>query len=134
MHLDLSIKKFYYFIFVGKKFIMSQPISTSLQIGAIFEILLLSLIGVALPFVIIYYRNTSKRVEQVPSQPLNYDARVGIEDMQGNSSFNTMKAVSVGVMLGLAMVRLNVVLAEMYLSTVQIILMRNLDALVSGRR
>ena len=87
---------------------MSQPISTSLQIGAIFEILSLSLIGVALPFVIIYYRNTNKRVEQVPSQPLNYDARVGIEDMQGNSSFNTMKAVSVGVMLGLAMVRLNV--------------------------
>ena len=84
---------------------MSQPISTSLQIGAIFEILLLSLIGVVLPFVIIYYRNTSKRVEQIPSQPLNYDVRSGIEDMQGNSSFNTMKAVSVGVMIGLAMVR-----------------------------
>jgi hypothetical protein len=84
---------------------MSQPISTSLQIGAIFEILLLSLFGVALPFVIIYYRNTSKRLEQVPSQPLNYDTRAGIEDMQGNSSFNTMKAVSVGVMLGLAIVR-----------------------------
>eukprot|EP01035_Chromulina_nebulosa_P032300 gene32300-43143_t len=85
---------------------MSQPISTSLQIGAIFEILLLSLFGVALPFVIIYYRNTSTRVDQVPSRPLNYDARVGIEDMQGNSSFNTMKAVSVGVMLGLAMLHL----------------------------
>eukprot|EP01036_Dinobryon_divergens_P033109 gene33109-42825_t len=84
---------------------MSQPISTSLQIGAIFEILSLSLIGVALPFVIIYYRNMSKRVEHNPSQPLILDARGRIEDIQGNT-FNTMKAISVGVMIGLAMMHL----------------------------
>ena len=80
---------------------MSQSISTSLQIGAVFEIFSLSLVGIALPFVIIYYRNTSKRVEQNPAAQ-----QERMEDIQGNF-FKTMKAVSVGVMLGLAMVRVN---------------------------
>ena len=114
---------------------MSQPISTSLQIGAIFEILSLSLIGVALPFVIIYYRNMSKRVEQNPSQPLILDARGRIADIEGNT-FNTMKAVSVGVMLGLAMVRLKYLNYKLFerIHSVLIILIYNLDALISGRK
>ena len=80
---------------------MSQSISTSLQIGAVFEIFSLSLVGIVLPFVIIYYRNTSKRVEQNPAAA----QQKKMEDIQGNI-FKTMKAVSVGVMLGLAMVRI----------------------------
>jgi hypothetical protein len=79
---------------------MTESMSTSLQIGAVFEILLLSFLGVALPFVIIYFRNMSKRVGENLSQPLIFDARDGI----GGDTFHTMKAVSVGVMLGLAMV------------------------------
>ena len=77
--------------------IMSESMSTSLQIGAVFEILLLSFIGVALPFVIIYFRNMSKRVDE---KPFIFDAR----DSIGGDTFQTMKAVSVGVMLGLALV------------------------------
>ena len=82
---------------------MSQSISTSLQIGAVFEILLLSFFGIALPFLIIYYRNNSKTDEQnqSKSQSLIYDEM----DSMGGSTFHIMKAVSVGVMLGLAMVR-----------------------------
>ena len=75
---------------------MAQPISTSLQIGAVFEIFSLSLLGVALPFVIISYRKTSKS----STTSLLPDARESI----GGDTFHTMKAVSVGVMLGLAMV------------------------------
>jgi hypothetical protein len=77
--------------------IMSESMSTSLQIGAVFEILLLSFIGVALPFVIIYFRNMSKIVDE---KPFIIDAR----DSIGGDTFQTMKAVSVGVMLGLALV------------------------------
>ena len=76
---------------------MAESMSTSLQIGAVFEILLLSFFGVALPFVIIYFRNMSKRVDE---NLRNFDAR----DSIGGDTFHTMKAVSVGVMLGLAMV------------------------------
>ena len=76
---------------------MSESMSTSLQIGAVFEILLLSFIGVALPFVIIYFRNMSKIVYE---KPFIIDAR----DSIGGDTFQTMKAVSVGVMLGLALV------------------------------
>ena len=79
---------------------MAESMSTSLQIGAVFEILLLSFFGVALPFVIIYFRNMSKRVDENLSQRLIFDAR----DSIGGDTFHTMKAVSVGVMLGLAMV------------------------------
>jgi len=75
---------------------MSQSISTSLQIGAVFEIFSLSLLGVALPFVIISYRKTSKRL----TTSLLANTRESI----GGDTFHTMKAVSVGVMLGLAMV------------------------------
>ena len=81
---------------------MVESISYSLQIGAVFEIFSLSLFGVALPFVIIYYRNMTKRIDH-SSQSRIFDARGTMEDIRGNT-FNTMKAVSVGVMLGLAMV------------------------------
>ena len=80
--------------------IMSESMSTSLQIGAVFEILLLSFIGVALPFVIIYFRNMSKIVYEKPFIIDPDNAR----DSIGGDTFQTMKAVSVGVMLGLALV------------------------------
>ena len=73
---------------------MTISTSTSLQIAAIFEISLLSFIGIALPFSILY-QNFLRRKQQ--------NAQNFAMEIKGDT-FSTLKSVSAGVMLGVAMV------------------------------
>jgi len=77
-------------------------ISLSLQVTAIFEITVLSLIGISLPFLILRQSKSNKNKSQCAEceDEFDFEARKLVK----GSFFSSMKSVSAGVMLGVAMV------------------------------
>lgn len=80
----------------------------SLQIGAIFEIFGVSLLGCALPQIIAYMQVKSVNYNTIS----NKNEHTAIEEVLNGSIFRTARAFSAGIIIGVAMMHLLAEVAE----------------------
>jgi NADH:ubiquinone oxidoreductase subunit 3 (subunit A) len=90
----------------------SLSLSLSLRVAAIFEIFILALIGIILPFLILrqlakktIFQSESTTYESHAESRDEENVNFNMKSMLQGLFFMSMKSVSAGVMLGVAMVR-----------------------------